>query len=81
MSRRAAGVTFCAIAAFLYGLRYEIAVQLYVGFRPGEVSADTMGLYLSYAGTSLLTASIVALIAGIVFLVWAEVDDFLRRDH
>jgi hypothetical protein len=80
MSRRAAGVTFCAIAAFLFGLRYVVAAQLFGGMHPGAIDTNTLDLYLSYAGTPLLTASTVALIAGIVFLIFAEIDDFRRRD-
>jgi hypothetical protein len=79
MSRRAVGFGFCAIAAFFFGLRYLIAALLFVGMQPGEVNTDTLDLFLTYTGDTLVRASILALIVGVAFLIWAEID--ARRGH
>ena len=81
MSRRITGAMFCAIAAFLFGVRYVVAAQLFGGMHPGEIDPATLDQYLNYAGTPLLTGSVVALVVGIAYLVWAEVEDLRKRDH
>jgi hypothetical protein len=81
LSRRTTGAAFCAIAAFLFGLRYVVAAQLFDGMNPGAIDPSTLDQFLDYAGTPLLTGSVVALVVGIVYLVWAELEDLLKRDH
>ena len=79
MSRRAVGFGFCVIAAFFFGLRYLIAALLIVAIHPGEVGTDTLDLFLTYTGNALVGVSFLALLVGITFLVWAEID--ARRGH
>lgn len=81
MSRRTTGVAFCAIAAVLFGVRYLVAGLIIVAQHPGTMDSGMFAFALSYAGTPLLTMSILSLIAGIAYLVWAEVDDFRGHNH
>ena len=81
MSRRITGAMFCAIAALLFGVRYVVAAQLFSGMHPGEIDPATLDQYLAYEGTTLLTVSVVALVVGIAYLVWAELEDLRKRDH
>jgi len=70
MSRRTAGVFFCFIAAFLYAARHLSAAIFGSG-----VSSWNRELYnamLQYVGNTLTVLSIVALIAGIIYLILAE---------
>ena len=71
MGRRAAGVGFCFIAAFLYSARYISAAI----FGSGVVSwnADLFNGMLQYVGNSLTILSVIALAVGIVYLTWAEI--------
>ena len=79
MSRRTVGFGFCAIAAFFFGLRYLIAALLFVGIHPSDVNTNTLNDFLTYTGDDLIRASSLALLVGIAFLVWAEID--ARRGH
>jgi hypothetical protein len=81
LSRRTTGAAFCAIAALLFGVRYVVAAQLFAGMNPGAIDSSTLDLYLGYVGTPLLAGSVVALVVGIAYLVWAELEDLRKRDH
>ena len=59
--------------------RELVAALLFVGMRPGELSTDTLDLYLTYAGDALVSASLLALLAGVTYLVWAEVEAWRGR--
>jgi len=71
MGRRAAGVGFCFIAAFLYSVRYITAAIF--GSGVSSWNAELFDAMLQYVGNSLTTLSIVALAVGIVYLVLAEI--------
>ena len=81
MSRRTTGAAFCAIAALLFSVRYVVAAQLFGAMHPGAIDATTLNQYLAYAGRPLLAGSVVALVVGIAYLVWAELEDLRKRDH
>ena len=70
MGRRGTGVVFCLIAALLYSTRYVSAAI----FGSGVVSWDKelFDGMLQYVGNSLTVLSVISLVVGIVYLVWAE---------
>lgn len=70
MNRRAAGVAFCAIAAFLFASRYMVAAIF--GSNVNSWNAELFGRMLVYTGTGLLWVSGFSLIVGVVYLVAAE---------
>jgi len=70
MNRRSAGVAFCAISAFLFSSRYFAAAIFGSGVK--SWSAALFRNMLSYVGDTLTVLSVIALIAGIVYLVAAE---------
>lgn len=71
MNRRSAGLGFIFIAAILYATKY-IAAAI---FGSGVMSwnADLFQAMLSCVGNALNNWSLLALIMGILYLVWAEV--------
>ena len=71
MGKRGVGAVFCLIAAILFSARYVTAAI----FMSGVSSWDSMlfSAGLEYVGTSLLTLSVVSLVIGIAYLVWAEI--------
>ncbi|MFD0712822.1 hypothetical protein [Paenibacillus sp. GCM10027626] len=72
MSKRATGVVFICIAAFLYGMRYVSAAIF--GSNVTSWSAELFDSLLSYIGNGLLIWSIISLAAGVIYLLWAEQD-------
>lgn len=70
MNKRAAGVVFVCVAAFLYASRY-IAAAIYMS---GTVSwdAELFSNGLEYVGSPLLILSIISLIIGCIYLFFAE---------
>ena len=68
MNRRAAGVVFCCISAFLFSCRYICAAIQTIG-KPGW-SSDQIRQRLTGLGL-LQFLAVIALIAGIVYLVGA----------
>ncbi len=70
MGRRATGLGFCGIAAFLYAARC-IGAAIYGAGSPSQ-SAPLFSALLGYVGSSLLVLSIISVIVGIVYLVLAE---------
>ncbi len=73
MNRRSAGVCFLAIAAFLYAARH-LAAAIYGSGSPSWSSELYQGM-LAYVGADLWVLSAVAAVAGIGYLVWAELRD------
>ncbi len=71
MERRATGLGFCAIAAFLYAAKY-IAAAIY-GSGQTTWSGELFHGLLSYVGTGLTISSVLALIVGIVYLIASEI--------
>ena len=70
MNRRAAGVMFCCISAFLFSSRY-IAAAIF-GSGVTSWSAKLYSAMLIYVGKTLTVWAVIALIVGIVYLVIAE---------
>jgi len=76
LSKRGAGVTLIAVAAFLYGLRYICAAIFGSGI--STWNAKNFNAMLHYIGPNLNYAAAVALIFGIIYLIWAELSS--RRE-
>ncbi len=70
MSRRATGVAFIAIAAFLFAAHYLAAAIL--GSQVRSWDEDLYGAMLAYIGPELPLLSAAFLLAGLVYLVLAE---------
>lgn len=71
MNKRGTGVAFIAIAALLFISRY-IAAAIF-GSGVASWNEDLFAAMLGYVGTPLLILSIISLIFGIGYLVWAEI--------
>lgn len=79
MTRRAAGTVFLTIAVFLFSIRY-IAAAIYGSGASlnNEYSREAFQQFLSYVGSLPLILSIISLIIGIIFMVWAEFENRKR---
>ncbi len=79
MSHRAAGVAFCSIAAMLLATHY-LAAAIY-GSNVSSWSAELFSHMLSSIGWLLPVCSAASLVAGIAYLVRAELPSIivLRR--
>lgn len=73
MNKRGTGVTFIAIAAFLFASKYVSASI----FGSGVLSwSDSLfNAMLSYVGEPLSICSIIALIIGVAYLGWGEYEE------
>lgn len=73
MNRRGTGVVFCLIGALLFAARYITAAI----FMSNVSSWDSMlfSSGLEHQGNGLLIFSVLSFVAGIVYLVWAEIDE------
>ncbi len=76
MSRRGVGVTFISIAAFLYGMRYLSAAIFGSGVKSWD--KNLFNSMLDYVGPNLTIWAIVALVVGIIYLIWGEMNS--RRE-
>lgn len=75
MNRRGAGIFLLAIAAFLLGVNYLTA-----GVSGERYLVDGVPqLPLFYVGSLLSNLAVISCIAGIAYLVWAEVEAIARR--
>jgi len=72
MSRRTTGNALLVIAALLYSMRYLSAAIF--GSGVASWNKQIFNSMLSSVGSELVTLSTIALIAGILFLVWAELE-------
>lgn len=77
MNKRGAGVVFCLIAALLFSARY-ITAAIFMN-NPSSWSDVLFASGLCYQGSALLTLSVISLLAGVVYLVWAEIEEWKRR--
>jgi len=70
MNRRGTGVIFCLMAALLFCTRYVSAAI----FGSGVVSwsSELFSQMLSYVGIGLPIMSVISLLIGIFYLIWAE---------
>ena len=72
MSRRITGIAFIVISAFLYATRFVAAAAWGSGF--STWSAEHFRNLLGYVDQGLTTWSIVALVVGLIYLVWGEIE-------
>ena len=79
MSRRTVGVSLIAIAAVLYATRY-IATAIF-GSGVSSWSSNLFCAMEAYIGNDLVWLSIIALIAGILYLMWAEIEVIKKSQH
>ncbi|UVI29369.1 hypothetical protein [Paenibacillus spongiae] len=70
MHKRTAGIVFIAIAAFLYGIRYLSAAIF--GSNVSSWDADLFRQMLAYVGKGPLVLSVLSLLIGILYLLFAE---------
>jgi hypothetical protein len=77
MSRRAAGVYLIGCAVLLQAARYVSAAVF--GSNVSSWNADLFQAMLQYVGSGLKVWSLVLLIVGIVYLLWAEMQVFHTR--
>ncbi|WP_179283004.1 MULTISPECIES: hypothetical protein [Paenibacillus] len=70
MSRRTTGTLLLVIAAFLFGVRYLSAAIFGSGI--ASWNSDLFQEMLNYVGTAPRNWSMVALILGVFYLIWAE---------
>lgn len=77
MSRRAVGVSLIGVSAILYAARYLTAAVWSSSI--ASYSSDLFRAMLNYTGPHLRTWSVIALIAGIAYLVWGEVSERKSR--
>lgn len=77
MNKRGAGVTFIAIAAFLFASKYISAAI----FGSGVLSWNEtlFQAMLSYVGEPLSICSIIALIIGVAYIGWGEYEEFMIK--
>lgn len=77
MNKRGSGVAFIAIAAFLFSAKYISAAI----FGSGVLSWDEelFNAMLSYIGSPLSIASMIALIIGVGYISWGEYDEFKSK--
>lgn len=76
MNRRGAGIFLLAIAAFLLGVKYLTA-----GVSGEKYIVDGVPtLPLFYVGSLLSNLAIISCIAGITYLIWAEVEAIAGRN-
>ncbi len=69
MNKRAAGVAFCGIAAFLFIMRYLVAALFEIPSSIGTL----FPLKEEIASPTPVVLSILSLLIGIGYLVWAEI--------
>lgn len=77
MNRRATGVAFIAIAAFLFATRYLAAAIFGSGI--SSWSEQLFQSMLEYVGTTLVTLSGISLVVGIVYLIWGELESVRKK--
>jgi len=75
MSKRAAGVAFCGISAFLFISHYIIAALYRLSMQGGGWSHEDFVLFLNYVGNTPRILSIIVLVVGIFYLYQAEKEE------
>lgn len=76
MARRTTGTLLLFSAALLYSTRYLAAAVF--GSALTNWSAELFNAMLEYVGQGLVIWSLVALVTGLIYLAWAELEAFLR---
>lgn len=78
MKRRTTGTILLLVAAFLYGIRYLSAAIF--GSNVNSWNGNLFDSMLSYIGKGPVILSVLALILGLIYLVWAEIEE-LRNNN
>jgi uncharacterized PurR-regulated membrane protein YhhQ (DUF165 family) len=73
MSRRGAGVVFIGFATLLFSTRFVCAAIWGSGF--SSWNAEHFQSLLTYVDQGLTTASLIALVIGGIYILWAEIGD------
>ncbi|OPH57868.1 hypothetical protein BC351_05105 [Paenibacillus ferrarius] len=76
MSRRGTGVVFCFLAAFLLAIQYLSAAIF--GSNVSSWSPQLFQDMLYSVGDYPVTLSKFSLFVGIGYIIWAEVDEYIR---
>lgn len=73
MNKRGTGAIFCLMGSLLFAARYITAAI----FMSNTSSWDSMlfAAGLEYQGDGLLIFSVISLVIGAVYLVWAEIEE------
>lgn len=79
MGKRFVGIMFCFIAAILFSSRYIAAAIFMSGV--SSWSADLFSAGLEYVGAELLLLSIISLVFGIGYLIWAEYSETVKKNE
>ncbi|MBN2048561.1 MAG: hypothetical protein JW750_12020 [Anaerolineaceae bacterium] len=77
MSRRTTGAVLIFTAAFLYAAKFIAAATFGSGLN--NWNSDLFRSMLRYVDQGLTPASVIALIAGIIYLIWAEIEEKKKR--
>lgn len=77
MSRRGAGAIFCLIGALLFAARYITAAIFMSNVSSWDSALFAAGL--EYQGNGLLIFSVLSLAVSIIYLVWAEVEEWKHK--
>ncbi|GEA14766.1 hypothetical protein E308F_10080 [Moorella sp. E308F] len=77
MSKRTAGISLLAIAAFLHGIHYLAAAIFASGV--SSWSKDLFRSMLGYTAPGLAGWAKIALAVGIIYLFWAEVEAWRQK--
>jgi hypothetical protein len=77
MHKRTAGIILLCISAFLYGIRYVSAAIF--GSNVSSWDSQLFDAMLDYVGKGPLVLSVLALIAGIVYLIIAELESSIAQ--
>ncbi|WP_406677619.1 hypothetical protein [Moorella sp. ACPs] len=72
MSKRTAGISLLAIAAFLHGIHY-LAAAIF-GSGVSSWSNDLFRSMLGYTAPGIAAWAKIALAGGIIYLLWAEIE-------
>ncbi len=78
MNNKSIGAIFCLISAVLTSARYIAAATFMSNVSSWDSSLFQAGL--SYVGSPLKITAVIALIAGICFLVYGVLQDFKKKD-
>ena len=73
MNKRGTGVAFCGIAAFLYAAYYLSAAIFMSGVCTWSNELFMAGI--EYVGSALPNCAKLSLVVGVVYLLWAEIEN------
>ena len=79
MSRRITGIGLIFVSAFLYATRYLVAAVM--GSSMINWDAGSFSAMLQYVGRGLVQWSLVSLVGGLIYMVWAELGTLRKQDR